>query len=117
SEAGLAVLTRFGLAPALSMRGEERRALEQLGVRHAAPELVEGERTTPASDRFGVGALLFEMLAGTPAFPGAGDARDALLRSGEIADLSALRPDVPALVVSLVERALRGAPDERFDSA
>ncbi len=117
SAAGLACLTRFGLAPALSMRGEERRALEERGVRHPAPELALGERTTPASDRFGVGALLFEMLAGTAAFPGAGPARDAAVRAGEIADLAALRPDVPALVVSLIERALRGEPSERFDSA
>lgn len=117
SDAGLASLTRFGLAPALSMRGEERRALEELGVRHPAPELVAGERTTPASDRFGVGALLFEMLAGRPAFPAAGAARDAAVRSGEIADLAALRPDVPALFVSLIERALRGEPSERFESA
>ncbi len=38
--------------------------------RYMPPEQWEGEAFVPASDLFAVGAILFEMLAGKPAFPG-----------------------------------------------
>lgn len=114
SRAGLAKLTRFGVAPALA---GDRRALEERELRHPAPELVLGESASSASDRFGAGALFFELLAGRPAFPPPGDARDAAVRVGDIADLTTIRPDVPELLVALIERALRPEPGERFDSA
>src|SRR5262249_42969563 len=38
--------------------------------RYMAPEQWEGRAPDPRSDVFAVGALLFEMLAGRPAFPG-----------------------------------------------
>jgi TolB-like protein len=38
--------------------------------RYMAPELVNGEGADPRSDLFAAGAILFEMLAGQPAFPG-----------------------------------------------
>jgi non-specific serine/threonine protein kinase len=42
-----------------------------LGTPHyMPPEQWEGEAFVPASDLFAVGAILFEMLAGKPAFPG-----------------------------------------------
>lgn len=113
---GTVKLTRFGAAGALAATGMGRRRMEELGVRHAAPELVAGDGSGPATDRFGVGALLFEMLAGAPPFGGApGLERDAQL-TGEPPDLASARPDVPPLVVALVERALRRDPGERFGS-
>lgn len=41
--------------------------MEQL--RYAAPEVASGEGTSPRSDVFAAGALLFEMLAGEPIYP------------------------------------------------
>lgn len=117
SRAGVAKLTRFGVTSALAAHGVDRRALEARGLRHPAPELVAGGRATPASDRFGAGALFFELLAGVPAFPAPGAARDVAVRAGELADLTKLRPDVPELLVALIERAMRDEPSERFDSA
>ncbi len=39
--------------------------------RYMAPEQARGEEADPRSDLFALGAMLFEMLAGRPAFPGA----------------------------------------------
>lgn len=114
SRLGVAKLLRFGVSEALE--GEDRRTLERHGLRHPAPELIAGGRPSAATDRFGVGALFFELLAGEPAFPPVGEARDRAVEAGDIADLTVMRPDVPELLVALIERALRPEPEERFDS-
>lgn len=114
---GTVKLTRFGAAAALARTGASRSEMEALGVPHAAPERISGLPPSPATDLFGVGALLFEMLAAASPFPAAaGGARDAQVR-GEPPDLGAIRGDVPPLLVSLIERALRADPGERFSSA
>ena len=44
--------------------------------RYMAPEQVTGEPVDARSDLFAAGAILFEMLAGRPAFGGRNDRRD-----------------------------------------
>ncbi|MBX3274396.1 MAG: protein kinase [Sandaracinaceae bacterium] len=106
---GAVKITRAGVAAALAATGEGRADAVEAGLWHAAPELLEGRGATPATDVFGVGALAFAALAGVPAFHD-----DAL---AEPRDLGALRKDLPSLLVSLVERALRPEPGDRFESA
>ncbi|MFK7988127.1 MAG: serine/threonine protein kinase [Sandaracinaceae bacterium] len=113
---GTVKLTRFGVAPALEAIGADRRAREELGLRHAAPELIDGADADARTDQYGAGALLFTLLAGEPPFdepPGAD--RDLTVMT-ELPDLAVRRPDVPPLLVATVERALRVVPDARFDS-
>jgi serine/threonine-protein kinase len=115
---GTVKLIRFGVASALAVRGTAHRRLEELGVRTPSPELLGGGAATVASDIFAVGALLYEMIAGQPPFDAPiGDERDAQIAAAEPPDLSVLREDVPPLLVSLIERALRREPIARFDSA
>ncbi len=118
SRGGTVKLTRFGVAPALAVRGAGRRELEELGLLVPAPELIAGESVRPSSDLFAVGALLFEMIAGQPPFGAqASEVRDAAIRSGELTDLSAVRADVPPILIAHVERALAVSPEARFESA
>jgi len=114
---GSVKLTRFGVAAALAASGAGRRDVEAKGLRHPAPELLEGGGTTPATDLFGLGALLFEILAGRPPHDApAGPARDAQV--AQLApDLAALRADVPPLLVAIIERALSVDPAGRHASA
>lgn len=114
---GTVKLTRFGASAALAATGAGRRRMEELGLRHAAPELVTGGSAEPATDLFGIGALLFEMLAGWPPYdaPPGQERDDAVV--GEPPDLSAAREDVPPLLVALVERAMRNKPRQRYASA
>ncbi|HJL19432.1 MAG TPA: protein kinase, partial [Sandaracinaceae bacterium LLY-WYZ-13_1] len=113
---GTVKLTRFGAATALATTGMGRRRLEELGLRHPAPELVTGGDAGPSTDQLGVGALLYEMLAGAPPYPPEpGPERDAQV-TGEPPDLATARPDVPPLLVALVERALSPEPEARFGS-
>jgi serine/threonine protein kinase len=116
SRSGTVKLVRFGSVYALS-QVLDRESLEEIGAQHATPETAAGSAPTHAGDVFAIGALLFEMLAGRPPFDAKpGDVRDAQLIGGDVPDLSSIRDDVPALLVALIETALRTDPATRFTS-
>jgi eukaryotic-like serine/threonine-protein kinase len=84
--------------------------------RYMSPEQARGEDVDTRSDLFSVGSVLFEMLAGRPAFPGE-SAIDALH--------AVLHAQPPALVGSLavvdadrvIQRALAKDPRHRYGTA
>ena len=68
-------LLDFGLARPLAEQLKGDMTLTEPGTlvgtpRYMSPEQWESEALTPASDLFAMGAILFETLAGKPAFPG-----------------------------------------------
>lgn len=115
---GRARLARSGLTSALREAGVDRTRLVDLGLAHPPPlELLAGASPDATSDVFGAGWTLFEALAmQAPASGPAAEVQVALVR-GELPDLATLRPDVPAAIIAIVERAMRASPRERFDSA
>jgi len=82
---------------------------------YMAPEQLQGRPADARADLFAVGAVLFETIAGTPAFPGA----TATERMAAIlSDAPRLRgPSVTAALESLVARALTRDPADRFPTA
>ena len=85
---------------------------------YMSPEQAEGRPVDARSDIFALGAVLYEMLAGRRAFAGDSDVgiitsilrdRPPLLRS--------VRPDAPAGVQAIVDRALAKDPAGRYASA
>jgi WD40 repeat protein len=63
----------FGLAKLLDAQGDESRTLAVAGSPpYMAPEQAEGRRSEvgPATDVYGLGAILYELLAGRPPFRG-----------------------------------------------
>jgi len=83
---------------------------------YIAPEQVRGDRATPLSDLFAMGAILFEMIAAAPAFPGTslGERLAAVLHVSP-PSLPAM-PETPELD-GLIRRALAKTPSARFASA
>jgi eukaryotic-like serine/threonine-protein kinase len=83
--------------------------------RYMAPEQARGRAPTPATDVYGVGIVLYEMLAGRPPF-NEGSAVELALRH-----LSDPPPPLPArtppALVEIVERALAKEPGERYPTA
>jgi serine/threonine protein kinase len=86
---------------------------------YMAPEQVRAHRDIgPAADLFGLGCVLYECLAGRPAF--IGDRPLALLGKilfEEVAPLESLRPELPHELVALVAELLRKDPTQRPASA
>ena len=105
---GVARLADFGLAKSLLTEGSQlTRHGEILGTPHyLAPELVRGLPATPASDIYGLGAVLYRFLTGIP--PHQGTTAELLLKvlQQEPRPLSSLRPDLAPWLVEFVHRLL-----------
>ncbi len=81
---------------------------------YAAPEALINPRVGPPADRYALGIILFEMLAGEVPFKGeTGFHVLDLHRSAPLPDIRALRPDAPPRLTRLVERLCMKAPDQR----
>jgi serine/threonine-protein kinase len=82
--------------------------------RYMAPEQGRGSATTPATDIYSAGIVLYEMLAGTPPFTGDSAVELALSHLND--DPAALPAGTPQALVEIVRRALAKDPAERFES-
>ncbi len=99
--------------------GAAKGAAGALGkIHYLAPEQLRGEPVTPRTDLFALGAVLFELLTGARAFPGAtvDEVGQRILR-GELRAPSELRPEVPFALDALTLRCLAARPEERWESA
>jgi len=84
--------------------------------RYMPPEQWEGEPLAPASDLFAVGAMLFEMLAGKPAFPG--DTIIEVYRAVAIAQPPALTGGAEVVAADrIIQIALSKRPSDRYGDA
>lgn len=85
---------------------------------YMAPELFAGAPSTPRSDIYALGVLLYHLVTGAypvgVATPGEVSER---LSHGEVRLLRDERPDLPAAFVRAVERALALDPADRFATA
>lgn len=85
---------------------------------YMAPEVLNGEQSSPASDIYGVGVLLFFLVTGRYPYEGrtAGEIRRAQTE-GSRALLAAHRPDLPATFIQVIERAIEREPATRYPTA
>ncbi|MBK8597806.1 MAG: serine/threonine-protein kinase [Holophagales bacterium] len=83
-----------------------------------APEQVAGDAVDHRADLFGLGCVLYEMLAGIAPFERE-SARDSMLAvlKDEPPDVRSRRPEVPVDLSRIVHRCLEKPPGERFQSA
>ena len=85
-------------------------------VGYLAPEQIsDAKSATAAADVFALGAMLYECLAGKPAFDAHGLlARLTLIAKGQVAPLRGVRTDVPPRLEEIILRALASDPKKRF---
>ena len=115
---GITKLGDFGMALGLSDLRTGTAHLRVGTPYYTAPEIWRGEAATPASDIYSLGATYFQLLTGTPPYPGNDVAaiEQAHLRA-PVPDPRDRVPAVPASCAALVKKALSKSPRERQASA
>ncbi|MGH7538397.1 MAG: serine/threonine-protein kinase [Gemmatimonadales bacterium] len=117
-----AVLVDFGIARAIAQSGEDRVTRSGFVVgteEYMSPEQSAGATEIDArTDLYSLGIVLFEAMAGRPPFSGPSPAAVIdMQQHHEPPDLHALRHDVPQALASVIARALRKKPDDRWRTA
>ncbi|MEQ4300126.1 serine/threonine-protein kinase [Plantactinospora sp. B6F1] len=104
----------FGIAAAVGHGDADEWGDELLGTPgYLAPERISGDAVVPASDVYGVGVLLYRLLAGHP--PWSTETVTQMLRAHVYVEPAPLPPlpDVPAKVAELCRRCLDKDPEQR----
>ncbi|MGH7467357.1 MAG: protein kinase domain-containing protein, partial [Longimicrobiales bacterium] len=116
---GHAVVADFGLARALGQdTGRRQQTIPGTVVgtfAYLSPEQVSGGQADARSDQYSLAYLLYELLAGEPAY--SAPSMQELMAQRLTADppsIRALHPDVPAPVDQAIRRALSRDPAARF---
>jgi len=117
-------LIDFGLARIAGASGDCDQEAGEVMVsgtpEYMAPEVIAGDAPVYASDLYGAGVILYELLTGAPPFLGA-TAREVMLRHADddVVPPSQRRPDrgIPTAVDRVVLRALDKQPGARFPDA
>jgi serine/threonine-protein kinase len=109
-------ITDFGIAR-LTGAGTTRTGIVLGTPSFMSPEQLEGRTVTGQSDLFSLGVSLFQLLTGR--LPFTADSMTGLMQ--QIAEaphppLRSVRPDLPACVDAIIDRALAKSPGARFES-
>lgn len=111
-------LTDFGLARVAEDSRITRTGFVAGTPLYMAPEQARGDEIDARADLFSLGSVLYEALAGIPAF----DGKTPLVVLRRVADetpipLTKLNPEVPLWLEDVIESLLAKNPDDRFQKA
>jgi len=115
---GRIYLTDFGIVKEQGRTSGTKAGFFLGTIDYAAPEQIEGKELTPAADLYAFGCVLYECLTGHRPFEGPTDM--AVVRAHVLEPppkATALRPDLPAALDAVIERALAKEASERYRSA
>jgi len=111
-------VTDFGIARSLSDASLTQTGTVMGTAHYSAPEQVRGEPTTPATDVYSVGVVLYEMLTNERPYSGDTPIAVAMARlSDDPPPPKSLRQSIPEPLNDVVMRALARDPAERYASA
>jgi len=116
-----ALVCDFGVARAIEQAGER---ISSSGLLLGTPGYMSPEQTQGRADLdarcdvYAFGCVLFEMLAGEPAFTGpSAQAVVARQAVGESRSLQVVRPDLPAAAVAAIQKAMARTREARPETA
>ncbi|MBI4821113.1 MAG: serine/threonine protein kinase [Deltaproteobacteria bacterium] len=111
-------ITDFGIAYVTSRDGGRRKGVLKGKPRYVSPEVLAGRRVNNRADIYGVGVVLYEMLAAKALFarPSVDETLAAVARN-ELPELSREFPHVTAGFIELLGRSLAKDPQDRFRTA
>jgi serine/threonine-protein kinase len=113
---GDAKVTDFGIARSFEVEHGMTQTGTVLGTsNYLSPEQAGGKPTTPATDVYSLGVVVYELLTGDVPFPGENFVAIAMKHINDPPpDLLERRPDVPLRLAAAVDRALEKDPARRF---
>jgi eukaryotic-like serine/threonine-protein kinase len=116
TEDGEAKVTDFGIARSLDVEHGVTQTGTVLGTsNYLSPEQASGKATTPSTDVYSLGVVLYELLTAEVPFPGDNFVAVAMKHINEpVPDLLQKRPDVPLRLAAAVDRAMAKDPESRF---
>ena len=115
---GIAKVTDFGIARAISSQTATQVAGVLGSVHYLSPEQARGYSVDSQSDLYSLGVVLYEMLSGAPPFDAATPIAIAMKHlQEEPRALSEIRPDTPEPLRDLVQKAMAKKPANRYGSA
>ncbi|MGK2936364.1 MAG: protein kinase domain-containing protein [Solirubrobacteraceae bacterium] len=118
ADEGTVKLADFGIAKAMGSS-----SITQVGsvlgtAAYLAPEQAHGEPATPRSDIYGLGVVVYQLLAGRLPYQATSLTELVLLQQSQPpARLDAMDRSIPAGLATAIERALALKADDRFASA
>jgi serine/threonine protein kinase len=110
-------LSDFGISRSMS-RGEWTQSLAHFTPWHSAPEILEGDNPSIASDVYSLASTMFTSLDGRPPFVVSGDDRSLAYQLRVLRDPlpTLLRRDLPSGLHDVLAKAMAKLPADRFDS-
>jgi len=108
----------FGLAKANSQLEESQPGIIKGKFGYLSPEAAQGKPVDHRTDIFAVGIILWEMLSGRRLFQGETDLDTVRqVQRAAIPDIRQFNPHVPDSVLYVLNKALAGNPEERYQTA
>ena len=118
SPEGAVKITDFGVQQAIAASPKAQRDVLKFSASYHAPELSTARPGTAGGDIYALGAILYEMLTGTPLYSGATpeDIADQHAFSA-IPSPRSINSGVPTSVVGIMLKCLQKKPEERYTTA
>jgi serine/threonine protein kinase len=115
---GHAILMDFGIAKMVGSQTHTATGAVVGTALYMSPEMIQGESPDPRSDIYSLGVTLFEAVSGQPPFK-ADSAMTLMMMhlNDPLPDLHRLVPDVPDILIGVIEKALAKKREDRFQSA
>lgn len=116
---GTLKLIDFGIAKAATNRNLTHPGMTKGKVGYFSPEQAMGKSLDGRSDLFSLGVTLYRLASGRTPFEDVSNpaARNRVLLSGQWQSLERVCPGLPVGFYTVLNRALRVEPEERFDNA